>query len=85
MRRPKKILNRGRFLPVLRKKEAVQAVYLNEGAVFAGATGHPQTAGKDGAYLVKDSNGIRMVQRNEFIKAYTITNMPVQHFKQQTL
>lgn len=75
----------GMIFSGVKKKEAVQAVYLNEGAIFAGATGHPQTAGKDGAYLVKDSNGIRMVQKAEFLKAYSITKVPNQNSRQNTL
>lgn len=69
----------------VKKKEVVQAAYVNEGAVFAGATGHPQTAGKDGAYLVKDSAGIRLVQKAEFLKAYNFTKVPVQKSNQKTL
>ncbi len=60
----------------VKKKEAVQAVFVKEGVQFEGAEGKPQTAGKDGAYIIKDSAGLRMIQKAEFAKAYQITKIP---------
>ncbi|OPZ76265.1 MAG: hypothetical protein BWY78_01424 [Alphaproteobacteria bacterium ADurb.Bin438] len=55
----------------VKKKEAVKAFYVNFGTEFKGPAGTPQIADKDGAYIVRDSDGnTRMVQKKEFLKAY---------------
>lgn len=56
----------------VKKKEIVQAVFVPKGSQFEGAEGNTQTAGENGAYLIKDSSGIRMIQKAEFFKAYKI-------------
>lgn len=63
----------------VKKKEALQAIFVKEGVEFEGAEGKPQTAGKEGAYLIKDGAGMRMIQKAEFNKAYSITKIPNQH------
>lgn len=60
----------------VKKKEVVQAVFIKEGMQFEGAEGKTQTADKGGAYIIKDSNGVRMIQKDAFAKAYQITKMP---------
>lgn len=60
----------------VKKKEALQAIFVNEGVQFEGAEGNPQTAGKGGAYIIKDSAGMRMIQKDAFAKAYLITKTP---------
>ena len=50
--------------------------------IKVGPTGTPQMADKDGAYLVKDGNGIRMVQKAEFLKAYSVTKVPTMNGRQ---
>ena len=57
----------------IKAKEAVTAFKIKEGEQFEGAEGTPQTAGKGGAYIIKDKSGIRMIQAEEFAKAYTVT------------
>ena len=52
----------------VKKKEIVQAVSVPKGSQFEGAEGNTQTAGETGAYLIKDSSGIRMIQKAEFFK-----------------
>lgn len=66
----------GKIFSGVKKKEVVQAVKVPEGAVFEGAEGQPQTADKGGAYIIKDSKGMRMIQADAFAKAYQITKMP---------
>lgn len=66
----------GKVFSGVKKKEAVQAVFVNEGVEFEGAEGHPQTADKGGAYILKDNAGMRMIQKAEFLKAYQITKIP---------
>ena len=66
----------GHVFTGVKKKEAVQAIYVNEGVEFEGAEGKTQTAGKGGAYLLKDSAGMRMIQKEEFAKAYQVTKTP---------
>lgn len=75
----------GKIFTGAKKKEAVQAVLLQAGAEFEGAAGQPQTAGKDGAYLIKDSAGMRLIQKAEFSKAYSITKIPNIHSKQRDM
>ena len=66
----------GKIFSGVKKKEIAQAIKVPEGAVFEGAEGEPQTAGKGGAYLLKDSKGMRLIQAEAFAKAYQITKMP---------
>ena len=72
----------GKVLSSVKKKEAVNAVMVNPGVEFEGPAGTPQIADKDGAYLVKDGSGIRMVQIAEFLKAYSITKVPATNGRQ---
>jgi len=66
----------GQIFSGVKKKEVVQAFKVKEGEVFEGAEGQPQTADKGGAYIIKDSKGMRMIQADAFAKAYQITKMP---------
>lgn len=66
----------GKAFSGAKKKETVQAFKVEEGVVFEGAEGHPQTAGKGGAYILKDNSGMRMVQVEEFNKAYVRISTP---------
>lgn len=59
----------------VKKKEVVKAFFVEPGTVFEGAVG-AQTADKYGAYIVKDSSGLRMVQSDAFAKSYQITKDP---------
>ncbi|MBO4294933.1 MAG: hypothetical protein J6W11_01145 [Alphaproteobacteria bacterium] len=68
----------GKIFSGVKKKEMVQAVKVPQGTVFEGAEGQPQTADKGGAYIIKDSKGIRLIQADAFAKAYQITKMPQQ-------
>lgn len=56
----------------------LQAIKVGPGVEFEGAPGtaSTQTAGKDGAYILKDDSGMRMIQSAEFNQAYSITKMP---------
>lgn len=72
----------GKVFSSVKKKEAVNAVLVNPGVEFEGPAGTPQIADKDGAYLVKDGSGIRMVQKAEFLKAYSITKVPATNGRQ---
>lgn len=66
----------GKVFTGIKAKEAVTAFRVKEGEQFEGAEGTPQTAGKGGAYIIKDKSGTRMIQAAEFAKAYTITKEP---------
>lgn len=81
----KEEIKAGKIFTGAKKKEAVKAVLLQAGAEFEGAAGQPQTAGKDGAYLIKDSAGMRLIQKAEFKKAYSITKMPQAMTKQRDI
>ena len=72
----------GKVFSSVKKKEAVNAILVNPGVEFEGPAGTPQIADKDGAYLVKDGSGIRMVQKAEFLKAYSITKVPATNGRQ---
>ena len=65
----------------VKKQEAIDAIYVAPGVQFQGAAATPQEAGKDGAYIIKETKGddisYRMVQAQEFKKAYEITKRPV--------
>lgn len=66
----------GQVFSGVKKKEVVQAIKISAGEIFEGAEGHPQTADKGGAYIIKDSKGMRLVQADAFAKSYQITKMP---------
>ena len=72
----KEAIKPGQIFSGVKKKEAVQAFSVKEGEVFEGAEGQPQTAGKGGAYVIKDSSGMRLIQADAFAKAYQVTKMP---------
>lgn len=57
-----------------KKKETVKAFFIPAGEEFQGAEGHPQKAGKGGAYIVSDTGGMRLVQANVFIQAYALVS-----------
>lgn len=63
----------GKVFTGIKAKEAVAAFKVKEGEQFEGAVGAVQTAGKGGAYIIKDKAGMRMIQAEEFSKAYTVT------------
>lgn len=56
----------------------LQALKIGPSVEFEGAPGTASTqkSGKDGAYLLKDDSGVRMIQTSEFNQAYQITKMP---------
>ena len=56
----------------------LQAIKVGPGVEFEGAPGtaSTQTAGREGAYILKDDSGMRMIQAAEFKQAYNITKMP---------
>ena len=63
----------GKVFSGVKKKEVVQAVRVPEGTKFES---RDQVADKGGAYIVKDSKGMRLVQADAFAKSYQITQMP---------
>ena len=69
---PEHPLSPGETFVGAKKKETVQAFHVRPGDKFAGPTGTPQIAGKAGAYIVKDSGGMRMVQADVFNQAYAV-------------
>jgi hypothetical protein len=75
----------GHIFTGAKKKDTVQAVAVKEGTVYEGAEGNPQTADKGGAYILKDNNGIRMIQANVFKRAYVITKNPMMNAKSQDM
>jgi hypothetical protein len=75
----------GQIFSSAKKNEAIQAIYVQPGTVYEGAEGHPQTADKGGAYLIKDSSGIRLIQSAEFKKAYSITKGQMPQERGKTL
>lgn len=68
----------GQVIVGQKKGEIIQAVKVGKGVEFEGAAGTASTqkAGDDGAYLIKDSAGIRLIQSAEFQKAYKVTKVP---------
>ncbi|MBR5130593.1 MAG: hypothetical protein IKV03_05155 [Alphaproteobacteria bacterium] len=64
----------------VKKQEAINAIYVAAGVQFQGAAATPQVAGENGAYIVREAKGddfsYRMVQADEFKKAYEITKYP---------
>lgn len=56
-----------------KKKEAGKAFYVEPGTVFEV---REQEADKDGAYIVVDSNGMRLVQADAFAKSYEVKKAP---------
>ena len=69
---PEHPLSPGETFVGAKKKETVQAFFVHPGDKFAGPTGTPQIAGKGGAFVVKDSAGMRMVQADVFHQAYAL-------------
>ena len=59
-----------------KKKETVQAFYVKEGEEFEWSAGDTQKAGKGGAYILKDSAGMRMVQADVFRSTYAVISKP---------
>lgn len=55
----------------------LQAIRVGPNVEFEGAPGTASTqkSGKDGAYLLKDDSGVRMIQSAEFNQAYKVTKM----------
>ena len=70
------ILKPGKVFAGAKKKETVQAFYVKEGTEFEGAAGTPQVAGKGGAYILKDTAGMRLIQSDEFAKSYAVVKRP---------
>ncbi len=68
----------GRMIVGQKVSATLQAIKVGPGVEFEGAPGtaSTQTAGKDGAYILKDDSGMRMIQSAEFNQAYSITKMP---------
>lgn len=66
----------GKAFTGIKKKETVQAYSVAEGVEFMGPTGTPQIAQKGGAYIVKDSHGMRMIQGDVFKNTYAIIKRP---------
>ena len=59
-----------------KKKETVKAFKVAEGVEFTGPTGTPQVAQKGGAYIISDSNGMRMIQADVFQDTYAVVKKP---------
>ena len=66
----------GKVFSGAKKKETMQAFYVKEGTEFEGAAGTPQVAGKGGAYILKDTAGMRLIQSDEFAKSYAVVKRP---------
>ena len=64
----------GKVFTGIKAKEAVAAFNVKEDEQFEGGIGAVQTAGKGSAYIIKDKAGMRMIQSEEFSKAYVVTN-----------
>ena len=84
----------GKTFTGAKKKEVVQVIRVPEGTEFEGPEAldirenkdrELPKAGKDGAFLIKDSAGIRMIQKEEFAKAYLITKVPNTLSKQRDI
>jgi hypothetical protein len=58
--------------------DRVKAFFIEPGTQFEGAEGttEPQTAGAKGAYVLKDSSGMRLIQAEEFVKSYKVISEP---------
>lgn len=74
----------GKIFTGVKTKEIVKVAKVNEGEQFEGATGHPQTAGKGGAYIIKDKSGMRLIQAAEFKNAYEFTAETAAKIRQQS-
>ena len=61
-----------------KKADTLQAYRVAAGVEFEGAPGttSSQVAGKDGAYILKDKDGVRMIQAAVFNESYSITKKP---------
>jgi len=68
----------GRIFVLEKEQKPVVALYVTEGVSVRGAAASPQIAGKGGAYIIKETDDkgrlfFRMIQKEDFIKAYKIT------------
>ena len=68
----------GKIFVLEKKQKPVAALYVTEGVSVQGAAASPQIAGKGGAYIIGETdNGgrlfFRMIQKEDFKKAYKIT------------
>ena len=70
----------GQMIVSVKKQEAINAIYVAPGVEFQGAAATPQVAGENGAYIIREAKGddysYRMIQSDEFKKAYEITKRP---------
>ena len=66
----------GKTFSGAKKKETVKAFKVAAGVEFEGPTGTPQVADKDGAYILSDSAGMRMIQADAFKETYAIVKQP---------
>lgn len=66
----------GMVFSSVKKKEVVQAIRVPEGVTFTGTDGQIKDAKKGGAYIIKDSAGMRLIQSDEFPKTYQVIKMP---------
>ena len=68
----------GQMIVGQKVSSTLQAIKVGPNVEFEGAPGTASTqiAGKEGAYLLKDDSGMRMIQTAEFKQAYSITKMP---------
>lgn len=68
----------GQMIVGQKVQATLQAFKVAEGVEFEGAPGtaSSQKAGKGGAYIIKDDSGARMIQAEEFKKAYVVTKTP---------
>lgn len=74
----KEDIKSGQMIVGQKVSSTLQAIKIGPNVEFEGAPGTASTqkSGKDGAYLLKDDSGVRMIQSEEFKKAYMITKMP---------
>lgn len=66
----------GKTFTGAKKKETIQAFKVAEGVEFMGPTQTPQIAQKGGAYIIKDSSGMRMIQADVFQNTYAVIKKP---------
>lgn len=61
-----------------KKADTLQAYRVGPGVEFEGAPGtaSTQVAGKDGAYIIKEKDNMRMIQANVFKESYSIVKQP---------
>jgi len=70
----------GQMIVSVKKQEAINAIRVAPNVEFQGAAATPQVAGENGAYIIREAKedgfAYRMVQAEEFKKAYEITKQP---------